>query len=191
MIDLNSKHRRKTALLMAAAMSASLFLTACGSDKPVEPTPATSTPTTPGTSGTLPGGLISDVPINVTTAPQDTVSGPDASDPATTAKPDPAIPSGVNYLTGLPQADETINSRRPVAVVFNNLRRALPQHGIGAADVVFEVEAEGGITRIVGIFSDLSAVGTIGSVRSARPVMINIAMGLDCVFALRRLAASL
>ena len=112
MIDLNSKHRRKTALLMAAAMSASLFLTACGSDKPVEPTPATSTPTTPGTSGTLPGGLISDVPINVTTAPQDTVSGPDASDPAT-AEPNPAIPSGVNYLTGLPQADETINSRRP------------------------------------------------------------------------------
>ena len=183
MIDLNSKHRRKTALLMAAAMSASLFLTACGSDKPVEPTPATATPTTPGTSGTLPGGLISDVPINVTTAPQDTVSGPDASDPATTAEPDPAIPSGVNYLTGLPQADKTINSRRPVAVVFNNLRGALPQHGIGAADVVFEVEAEGGITRIVGIFSDLSAVGTIGSVRSARPVMINIAMGLDCVFA--------
>ena len=32
------------------------------------------------------------------------------------------------------------------------------------------------------VYSDIAAVGTIGSVRSARPVMINISMGLDCVF---------
>ena len=69
-----------------------------------------------------------------------------------------------------------------MAVVYNNLRVALPQHGIGAADVVFEVEAEGGITRLVAVFSDIASAGTIGSVRSARPVMINISMGLDCVF---------
>lgn len=59
-------------------------------------------------------------------------------------------------------------SGRPTAIVFNNIIDCLPQHGISQADIVYEYETEGGITRMLGIFDDLSDVGSIGPVRSSR-----------------------
>ena len=137
-----------------------------------ETTPVTSETTTAATEDTT----TETEPSNTSETTETTV---------TTAATEPQIvgpAAGYNFLTGLPVSDTSVNNRRPVAVVYNNIRLALPQPGISAADVVFEVEAEGGITRIVAVFSDISSVGTIGSIRSARPVMINISMGLDCVF---------
>ncbi len=165
------KTRGRISLLLAGILLLTTVFSACGSEE--TPPDTSGEPTSGAISGmtTLPdgSGTLPEIPIGVTTG--------------STAATEPiARPSGIHFLTGLPVADESVNSSRPVAVVFNNLRIALPQHGIGAADLVFEVEAEGGITRLVAVYSDIAAVGTVGSVRSARPVMINIAMGLDCVF---------
>lgn len=136
-------------------------------------TPATTTaPTETLATGTLSQNTVV-VVTTATTPPEVTTTE------ATTPEP---VPQNINFLTGLPIDDLSVNSNRPVAIVYNNLRIALPQHGIAAADIVFEVEAEGGITRLVAVYSDVSKAGTIGSVRSARPVMINLAMGLDCIF---------
>lgn len=80
-------------------------------------------------------------------------------------------------LTGEPlDAPYTI---RPTAVVINNLVYALPQYGIGQADIVYELITEGDITRCLGVFSDLSKVQSIGPVRSARTFFNNIAVSYD------------
>ena len=98
-------------------------------------------------------------------------------DPEPEPDPDPA---GINLLTGLPIEPEYENNR-PVAVMFNNLRAALPQLGVGQADIIYEVPAEGGITRMLGVFQTLEGVGNLGSIRSVRPYYLELALGHDAL----------
>jgi len=74
-------------------------------------------------------------------------------------------------------------SVRPVAVTISNALGALPQHSISQADIIYETLVEGGITRMLGIFRDISRVGDIGSVRSARPYFVEIVQSHDAIFA--------
>jgi hypothetical protein len=80
----------------------------------------------------------------------------------------------ISSLTGLPCTPEQ-NKIRPVAVVHNNHKAALPQVGIGNADIVWECNMEGGITRLVAIYSDISCVEELGAIRSAREYFLDIA----------------
>lgn len=67
-------------------------------------------------------------------------------------------------------------SRTPIAVLINNLAPARPQSGLSQADVIWEVLAEGGITRLVAIFQSTSELEfDIGPVRSNRPYFIELA----------------
>ena len=68
---------------------------------------------------------------------------------------------------------------RATAVVVNNIQAALPHHGVSGADMIFEVETEGYITRMLAIYTDLENVGSIGPVRSARTFFNNIALSFD------------
>lgn len=77
-----------------------------------------------------------------------------------------------NPLTGEPI--DALYTGRPTAVVINNIKAALPQYGISGADMIYELETEGGITRMLAIFTNLSDVGSIGPVRSARTYFNNI-----------------
>ena len=70
-------------------------------------------------------------------------------------------------------------SGRPTAVVLNNIRQCLPQSGISSADLIYEFETEGGITRMLGIFSQLEGVGNIGPIRSARSYFNSVALSYD------------
>src|SRR5690606_2658009 len=45
-------------------------------------------------------------------------------------------------LTGIPAEFE--NTKRPIAVLINNLKPARPQSGLHEADIIWEVLAEGG-----------------------------------------------
>lgn len=63
-----------------------------------------------------------------------------------------------------------------VAVSINNHKEALPQYGVNQADIVYEFETEGGVTRRLGIFSDLSKVQTVGPIRSARTYFSSVAV---------------
>jgi len=95
-------------------------------------------------------------------------------------EPEEKEPS-VNPLTGLPMEEEYVNDR-PVAVMINNLKAALPQQGVSQADIIYEVLAEGGITRMLGVYQSVEGVGKIGSVRSARTYYLELALGHDAVF---------
>lgn len=94
--------------------------------------------------------------------------------PTATPSPTPtpngpfSYPEGINPLTGLPYPDEDARNRRNLIVKISNYPPIVrPQTNINMADVVFEVEAEGGVTRFAAIFrSKLPEL--VGSVRSAR-----------------------
>lgn len=95
-------------------------------------------------------------------------------------EPEEPVPGGINPLTGLPM-EEVYENNRPVAVMFNNLKAAQPQLGVSQADIIYEIPAEGGITRMVGLFQTLEGVGTLGSIRSTRPYYLEVALGHDAV----------
>ena len=118
-----------------------------------------------------------------TPEPEDSASpSPSPVPTVEVATPSPTPYDGpVNPLTGLPIGEEWVN-RRPVAIMLNNLKQALPQLGQSQADIIYEIPAEGGITRMVGVYQSLEDVGTIGSIRSARPYYLEVALGHDAIF---------
>ncbi len=87
----------------------------------------------------------------------------------------------ISLLTGLPCTPE-IKNNRPIAIMINNLHASFPQESLSKADIIYECDMEGGVTRLMGIFSDLSDVKNIGSMRSARDYFIEIANSHDAVF---------
>lgn len=108
-----------------------------------------------------------------------------SSTPTPTATPEPIPtatpePSNLNPLTGL-EMDETKLNRRPVAIMINNIKRALPQYGLASADIIYEVVAEGGITRLVAVMQDPENVDVVGSVRSTRSYYLDLAQGHDAI----------
>ncbi len=70
----------------------------------------------------------------------------------------------------------------PVAVSIGNNQSARPQSGLGQADVVYEVHAEGGITRYLAIFHS-QAPEIVGPIRSARPYLALLAKEWGAIFA--------
>jgi hypothetical protein len=65
-------------------------------------------------------------------------------------------------------------SRKPLAVMINNATPARPQAGVTKADIVYEIVAEGGITRFLAVYlSELpEKVGPIRSVREYYLVIV-------------------
>ena len=87
----------------------------------------------------------------------------------------------ISKLTGL-WVDEKIANRRPIALMINNISFANPQTGIGEASIMYEAVVEGGITRMMAIFEDVTG-DKIGSVRSARHYFVSFADEYDAIYA--------
>ena len=88
-----------------------------------------------------------------------------------------------NPLTGEGGYDEALLGNRPVMVVVENHPQARPQWGLTSSDIVFEMVAEGGITRMILMFADSSLLpDKIGPVRSARHYFLDLAEGYDAIF---------
>ena len=89
----------------------------------------------------------------------------------------------LNPLTGVTNLDPDRKNDRPVAIMVNNISIAQPvQTGLNKADIVYETEVEGGITRLLAVYQDISKVEQIGTVRSARYVYFDIALGHNAVY---------
>lgn len=77
-------------------------------------------------------------------------------------------PEGINPLTGLLYPNAEAQARRNLIVKISNYPPIVrPQHGVNQADIVFEYEAEGGVTRFAAMFRS-NAPERVGSIRSAR-----------------------
>ena len=109
-----------------------------------------------------------------------------AARPAASAQPaEPSYavefaPAGVNPLTGLADEDASDTSR-PVAVIIDNVAAALPQRGLAQADIIYETVTEGGITRLMAVYSSPDRVPDTGPVRSARDAFVQLALPLGAM----------
>ena len=111
---------------------------------------------------------------------KDTKKKPESSSSTSTSSQVEQTNNGINYLTGEPLQD--VNKNRPVAIMINNVKNALPQYGIGSADIIYEVPVEGGITRLMAVFNDYTNVPRVCSIRSCRYYYPVLALGMDAVY---------
>lgn len=160
--------KRAFVLFLAVLMVASMA--ACGG-APAE----TTAPSTTAAPTTVPETTVPPTTVPETTAEPTTVP---------TTVPETTAPVVIDYpysnpLTGEGQMEEQMN--RPYAVVINNIKAALPHHGVSQADIIYEMLAEGGITRCLAIFTDISDVEKLGSVRSARTYFIDLSKAYDAI----------
>ncbi len=71
----------------------------------------------------------------------------------------------------------------PFAVIIDNKVEARPQYGLNDANLVYEVEAEGGITRYLAFFAGSNSAEKIGPIRSLRPYFIDLAIEYSPILA--------
>jgi hypothetical protein len=83
--------------------------------------------------------------------------------PAPPTSSSPVPPASVSPLSGLPAAQ----GLPVIGVKIDNVPGAFPQSGLSDADVVFVEEVEGGLTRLLAVFSD-RIPALVGPVRSGR-----------------------
>lgn len=86
-----------------------------------------------------------------------------------------------SYLTGQ-WTDETIATRRPIAVMIPNNKPAMPQYGLSKAAIIYEAPVEGRITRLMAVFEDFDDLDRIGPVRSSRDYFLYTAMGYEAIY---------
>lgn len=97
----------------------------------------------------------------------------------TTTEPEPIL----NPLTGKKDYNEKAVGKRPVAVVVENTKPARPQWGISTPDIIVEGEVEGGISRMLWIYADYTALPEkIGPLRSARPSFVQFSEYFDAFY---------
>ena len=95
------------------------------------------------------------------------------------------IPEGMylSEITGEP-ISEDIKDQRPIAVMVDNEKTALPHFGTAEADVVYEMmnsTKNDRITRLMCIVKDWGKIEQLGSIRSTRPTNILLAAEWDAV----------
>ena len=78
----------------------------------------------------------------------------------------------LDTFTGMPVADD--EELVYIGIVVENSPAARPVSGVEDAALVYEVPAEGGITRLLALFSIVPRV-PVGPVRSIRPYIIDLA----------------
>lgn len=77
-------------------------------------------------------------------------------------------PENINSLTGLPYPDDAAKNRRNLIVKVSNYTWVVrPQSGLSEADIVWEYEVEGSVTRFAAIYRSHGS-DHVGSVRSGR-----------------------
>lgn len=74
------------------------------------------------------------------------------------------------------------DNTRPYAVMINNHHEARPQAGLDKAYIIYEFLVEGGITRMMALFTNDVDVKKIGSVRSSRHYYLDYALENDAIY---------
>ncbi|WP_087974673.1 DUF3048 domain-containing protein [Oceanobacillus rekensis] len=82
-------------------------------------------------------------------------------------------------LTGI-ETNEVVDNRI-ISVMVNNHQNARPQSGLSEADIIFEILAEGSITRLLAFYQS-EMPNVVGPVRSAREYYFELAKGYDSLY---------
>ncbi|MEA1940308.1 MAG: DUF3048 domain-containing protein [Candidatus Caldatribacteriota bacterium] len=86
-------------------------------------------------------------------------------------------------ITTLPEVKEKESpfGSRPISVMVENSEGARPQTGLDKASIVYEVLAEGGITRFLAIYCDQESE-IVGPIRSARPYFVSKSLEHQAIY---------
>ncbi len=100
-----------------------------------------------------------------------------SKEPVEEPDPEPTLEPGQtmfqNPLTGLYDMENAYTGK-PYAVSVNNIHQSWPQSGTSMADIIVEIETEGGISRLMCLYTDVhKAANGIGSLRSLRTQFID------------------
>lgn len=115
------------------------------------------------------------------TTVESTVKETTTQEETTTEKKDEHKGMVRSQLTGK-WVKKSIGTRRPVAVMLNNIIDAVPQTSIERAGVVLESPVEGAICRFEAFFEDYDDLEKIGSVRSARTYFVYYSRQFDAIY---------
>ena len=116
---------------------------------------------------------------------EDVVIGDTAAEASSDGVKNFEIPEGMylSEITGEP-ISEDIKDQRPIAVMVDNEKTALPHFGTAEADVVYEImnsTLNDRVTRLMCIVKDWGKIEQMGSIRSTRPTNILLAAEWDAV----------
>lgn len=152
----------------AAAIAAALLAAGCSSDNVVQELSVSTDDSTEGISA------------DTTSAEPETDTDSDSETSDETEAV--TIQADINPLTGESGYNTEAAGKRPVAIMVNNLKAALPQYGIEQADIIYELPVEGRITRLMAVYADYTAVPDVCSVRSCRYYYPLLCLGMDAIY---------
>lgn len=75
-----------------------------------------------------------------------------------------------------------LENQRPIAVMIPNENACLPHYNISNADILYECNVEGNMTRLMAVFKDWKNLDRIGNVRSCRDYYVYWAKEWDAVY---------
>ncbi len=91
-----------------------------------------------------------------------------------------------NQVAEEPKVEKTVQiykgNERPIAVMIDNHKAALPQAGLNSAYMVYEIIVEGGESRLMALFKS-SDTDIVGPVRSSRHYFLDYALENDAIYA--------
>ncbi|MCM1268083.1 MAG: DUF3048 domain-containing protein [Bacteroidales bacterium] len=153
---------KKLPIILITALSSVLLLSACGKE---EETPVTAEVPVAEQS-------IEDIAENT--------DGPE--EPAEEIDEDPPPEEGMvrSRITN-EWVTEEVNNARPLAIMTPNTKTAY-HYGISNADVVYECNVEGSITRLMWIIQDWKKADKLGNVRSCRDYYVYWAFEWDALY---------
>ena len=112
----------------------------------------------------------------------------DAGDGARNLQPDPATPADAqgSASDGSGAADTGVTNvqsfevtlEKPLAVLIDNADAAYPQQGLVEAQGVFEMPVEGGLTRLMSVYTR-DDPAQVGPIRSARDYFLEAALAMN------------
>lgn len=181
--NMGNMKRIKRALKRACVIMAGVMILGVGGCGGDDSTPTTATNNSSNTSITTEDNSVNTT-VDTDATTDTTTDGENDTEKETTTVYEeiPVITGNINLLTGLKTLSDEAVGKRPVAVMINNIKAALPQHGVAQADIIFETAVEGGLTRLMAIYGDYSKVPYICSVRSCRGYFPAISEGFDAIY---------
>ena len=152
--------------LIALSLLLCLLLCGCGG---AGQTPISTEPTTEATQ-----------PTTEATEPTTEATEPTTEATEPTTEPTEPEPEYRHPLTG-EALDEPLLNRPYAVVIDNDCDQSVPHWGVGDVDILWEMPHEGGTTRMIGIFSDVSQTDKLGPTRSVRPYLLSVARSFGAI----------
>lgn len=142
---------KKMRIWLALTLAVTL-LCACGGNSPVDPAPSD------------PDSGLSQGPVS--TVPELGPSGDSQESPSDDSQP-PREGMVRSRLTN-EWVDAELAEIRPIAVIIPNEIGAVPHYNLSEASIVYEVNVEKRISRLMAVYEDWDKLETIGNIRSLR-----------------------